>query len=541
MLSLYGNAPHTLTHPTPAAYGVGVYLWSNRNELARAEQSTARHFSNRVTQGKVAILTVNQHVSAAPHCALQQPTACIMEIVRLPDERQKPLLLPNPASSLDQPNGHVDLAPIAASSSSSSPPAHTRPPIPALTGLRAALMLHVLIRNMRIPDAVDTLSWMVGAGAVGVSTFFCLSGFILAYCYGDHRFHTWRCYWAFISRRYARLLPIYYISQLMCVGEQVNAVRQYGWNGWTVLHWLAVATGTQFWWYWPAYEMSPWPEARGLYMLNITLWALSAVLFFYVSMPVLTRAIRWYIGVDRLSDLPRGNSTSRLLQLFVLLSVLIWIPLLATPTEVLPYIESMPYTRIAEFALGLVTAALYLSIRQHQQQRDIENPTSAAQQGGGGQLIDFLTSSPLLNSPIVLDVVMGLTILLVILLGLPSVNKPAFLSAGNWSAAALCYIILMLALTGTPTSDSKNGRLGVCSWLLTRPIVLELGAMSFCFYAFHFVPIIYALSIGLPFNRSAAIEYCAAVGLAWMGYKWVETPVYNFLSARLPSCRCHKE
>ena len=399
-------------------------------------------------------------------------------------------------------------------------------------------MLHVLIRNMHYSGADDIIGWMVDGGAVGVATFFCLSGFILAYCYGDHRFHTWRCYFSFISRRYARLLPIYYISQLMCLGDQVNAVRQYGWDGWTVLHWLALATGTQFWWYWPEYKLTSRPQRTGLYMLNPVLYALSIVLFFYVSMPVLMRAFRWYFGVDRLSELPRGNSTSRLLQLFVLLSVLIWIPLLASPRDGLSDTMRMPYPRIAEFALGVVTAALYLSIRQRQQQQQLG---TEAQQSNSHTLIDFLASTPLLNSPIVLDVVMGLTILLVILLGLPSVSRPYLFSYGTWLDVVLCYIILMLALTGTPTSDSKYGRLGAFSWLLTRPIVLELGAMSFCFYAFHFVPIVYAESIGLPPNRSAAIEYCAGVGLAWMGYRWVETPVYNMLSARLPSCRCHKE
>ena len=468
-----------------------------------------------------------------------------MEFARLRDERDKPLLLPDATSSLVQQNGHAMLADSSsadASSSSKPSTAHTRPPIPALTGLRAALMLHVLIRNMRIVGAVDQLSWMVGAGAVGVSTFFCLSGFILAYCYGDHRFHTWRCYWAFISRRYARLLPIYYISQLMCVGDQVNAVRQYGWDGWTVLHWLAFATGTQFWFYWPAYELSSRPQTRGLAMLNPTLWALSVVLFFYVSMPVLTRAIRWYICVDRLSELPRGNSTSRLLQLFGLFSIVVWIPLIATPNDMLSSTMHVPYTRIAEFALGVVAAALYLSVRQRQQQHhNIEESIAATQHSDSGTLIDFLASTPLLNSPLVLDVVASLTVLLVVLLGLPSVQLPLFLDAGSWLAIVLCYIILMLALTGTPTSDSKYGRLGVFSWLLTRPVVLELGAMSFCFYAFHAAPELYVESIGLPFNRSTAIGYCAAVGLAWMGYRWVETPVYNLLSARLPSCRCHKE
>ena len=455
------------------------------------------------------------------------------------DERIKPLLVESTSSSTTV-NGDSSSTSVSATTSTT---AHTRPPIPALTGLRAALMLHVLIRNMQNVNAVDTWGWMVNAGAVGVSTFYCLSGFILAYCYGDHRFNTWRCYWSFIGRRYARLLPIYYLSLLMCIGQQVNSVKQYGWNGWSILHWIAFATGTHQWFPWPEYEPSSFPRGRGADMLNPTLWALSVVLFFYVSMPILMRAIRWFIGVDRLSDLPRGNSTSRLLLLYVLFSVLVWVPIVATIKIANPTMLLLPYGRMGEFGLGLVTAALYLSIRQRQQQQqrhvdDVEE--GAALQVIDKSLIDHLASTPLLNSPIVLDIVTALTITLVILLALPSVHLPFGFQAGNWLAVGLCYIILLLALTGTPTTNSKYGRLGVFSWLLTRPIVLELGAMSFCFYAFHIVPEIYARSIGLPYNRSAAVEYCAAVGLAWMGYKYVETPVYNALSARLPACRCHK-
>ena len=64
--------------------------------------------------------------------------------------------------------------------------------------------------------------------------------------------------------------------------------------------------------------------------------------------------------------------------------------------------------------------------------------------------------------------------------------------------------------------------------------------MSFCFYAFHFVPIVYQQSLGIPVNRSVAVEFCAAVGMAWLGYRYVETPVYSWLSGKLPACYCHK-
>ena len=130
------------------------------------------------------------------------------------------------------------------------------------------------------------MGWMVDAGAVGVSAFFCLSGFILAYCYGDHRHITWRCYFAFIGRRYARLLPIHWLSQLMCFGVEVNNVTRYGKDVWTVLHWLALATGMNAWLPWPEYDLSATPSSRVVFIPNCTLWALPCVLFFYVTMPV---------------------------------------------------------------------------------------------------------------------------------------------------------------------------------------------------------------------------------------------------------------
>ena len=391
----------------------------------------------------------------------------------------------------------------------------------------------------------------MNGGAIGVSTFFCLSGFILAYCYGDHRFDSWRCYGSFIGRRYARLFPIYVISQLMSLGREVRTVKQHGMNSWTVPHWLAFATGTHNWFPWPEYSVGETPYARGSDMMNPTLWALSVVLFFYASMPLLMRAGRWFVGVDRLSELPRGKSTSRLLWLCVLCTAHIWTALGVEMYTGIWFLSDLPYFRLGEFGLGMTAAALFLSIRVRQQQQqqqqqhehDVEQAAGSAQHEQGQSLIDRLAATPLLHSPLVLDAVTGATILLVILLALPYVSRPPALDSGNWAACLLCYIILALALTSSSpgTTTTKAGRSGgVLSWLLTRPVLLELGAMSFCFYAFHVIPIAYALSIGIEPNRSVAIEFCAAVGLAWLGYKFVETPVYHYLSARLPSCRCHK-
>ena len=99
----------------------------------------------------------------------------------------------------------------------------------------------------------------------------------------------------------------------------------------------------------------------------------------------------------------------------------------------------------------------------------------------------------------------------------------------QWLAVRVCYTLLTLALSSASTNSGKWR--GAYKWLLTRPVVLELGAISFCFYAFHMVPLYCAESIGLPVNRSAAVEFCAAGGMAWLGYKYVETPVYGWLSS----------
>ena len=83
---------------------------------------------------------------------------------------------------------------------------------------------------------------------------------------------------------------------------------------------------------------------------------------------------------------------------------------------------------------------------------------------------------------------------------------------GSWQAFALSYITALLALTSTDGNTMRSG--GAFSWLLTRSFVVELGAMSFCFNAFHFVPFPYARAIGLPATQSAAVEFCAVVGKA---------------------------
>ena len=82
------------------------------------------------------------------------------------------------APTIKQASGHADTA----SSLLASTSARTRQPIPALTGLRAALMLHFFIRNMQYYSPPDTIGWMVSTGAIGVPVVYANCSAAVEFC-----------------------------------------------------------------------------------------------------------------------------------------------------------------------------------------------------------------------------------------------------------------------------------------------------------------------------------------------------------------------
>ena len=90
-----------------------------------------------------------------------------------------------------------------------------RPPLPALTGLRALAALWVVLFHYRA-DILALVPWLspadlfMRAGYLGVDLFFPLSGFILAYNYADRlRTFSWRGTRGFIQNRFARVWPVH--------------------------------------------------------------------------------------------------------------------------------------------------------------------------------------------------------------------------------------------------------------------------------------------------------------------------------------------
>ena len=165
---------------------------------------------------------------------------------------------------------------------------HARPAVlPALTGLRivaAVLVVMFHFLYIRIPAGSGVthtiavlVQHVVASGFTGVSFFFVLSGFILAYSYlePDGRLHGTRArfYWA----RVARIYPIYIFTLLLAFPPYI---------GWGAVNVAVYQHGHFF----PTLALSPiflqaWLPYPPTW--NPPSWSLSAEIFFYAVFPLL--------------------------------------------------------------------------------------------------------------------------------------------------------------------------------------------------------------------------------------------------------------
>jgi peptidoglycan/LPS O-acetylase OafA/YrhL len=162
--------------------------------------------------------------------------------------------------------------------------------LPALTGLRFLLAAWVLLdhltgRGMFLDTGVNALPLAAGSivrhGYLAVSTFFVLSGFVLARGYADRNW-TRKTLAAYGVARLARVLPVYALSLLVVApfmaadafppsAERATALASYllllqGWTGRLAFNW------------------------------NTPAWSLSCEMFFYLCFPL---AIIWLGRVGR--------------------------------------------------------------------------------------------------------------------------------------------------------------------------------------------------------------------------------------------------
>jgi peptidoglycan/LPS O-acetylase OafA/YrhL len=228
-----------------------------------------------------------------------------------------------------------------------------KPLLNALTGIRFFAAIYVVLFHFAgsckwISVAVDKI---VQYGYIGVSIFFVLSGFVLAYNYHDMSFPSGRKrFWA---ARFARIYPLYIFAFIISIPgylfytkvDSLSSGMKFGTQ-------VVLEAGLLQAW-------TPWTSCG----VNYPGWSLSVEVFFYLLFPfILTRLIRL--------------SNRRLLAL----GVVLWLGLLIAPAtyQILlafqkdsqtlaleaAVIDYVPLLHLPQFAIGMIAGLIYVRERR---------------------------------------------------------------------------------------------------------------------------------------------------------------------------------
>jgi peptidoglycan/LPS O-acetylase OafA/YrhL len=356
----------------------------------------------------------------------------------------------------------------------------------ALTGLRmlaAASVCLSHISGVNPPPGMPTpLRSFLAAGYNGVTVFFILSGFVLAFNYGDRlgEHMTGRGLWSFAVARFARVYPLYLLVLLWILTPT----------------WLAGKPTTHVWQH--VLSVQTWStDIVTAYQYNGPGWSIGVELFLYACFPLLLLALR-----------PLRHNVPALLLVAALCvaasgALVAWFTLTGRaqlpwtdPSSAHRWLYRMPVTRLGDFVLGM-TAAFLLALAPRNR---------SPWWGRAGQLAGGVTLVALMSWPQVLGTAQSWDVIYM---------APAF------------FLIIGLALSPM-------------TWLarvLSSRAMITLGEASFAFYLLH-APLLAQLHLGKSptlaewvFSTAAAmgIVTLAAVGLNVC----VEKPARNLLRSLL--------
>src|SRR5215212_2407037 len=159
-----------------------------------------------------------------------------------------------------------------------------RPNLPALTGLRAVAALLVVLFHYKyiVPGLGQSQAAgarVIQSGFVGVSLFFVLSGFILAYTYIDDDGGLTGSWRDFIFARFARVYPVYIFALLIALLIFIDISLLHPVGVMKLKDTLRTAFLTPL-------LMQGWTPKRA-WMWNGPGWSLSAEAFFYLLFPAI--------------------------------------------------------------------------------------------------------------------------------------------------------------------------------------------------------------------------------------------------------------
>jgi peptidoglycan/LPS O-acetylase OafA/YrhL len=358
------------------------------------------------------------------------------------------------------------------------------------TGLRFVAAFYVFLFHIHIRwplAALQPVNNFLNAGAVGMSLFFVLSGFVLA-----HRYHhgpvPCRSY---LVNRFARIYPVYFVAALVTVpwmgvsfgaGSSAGAARP-------VAQLLVLVVANVL-------LVQAWlPQLFG-YWNDGGSWSISAEAFFYVLFPFL---------LGGLAQRTRRQLAGVLLAAYVLavLPAASYLAFDPKPNYALFY--SMPIFRLPEFVFGVCA---YLAARQ------------------AGPLARLRWA------------VLPATALLAAYLALVGPGLPPYV-VHNW--LALPVIGFVLAVVGT------SG--GLAARVLSAKPLVWAGRVSYCFYSFQVLLLLVLVSHHdrlvrrLPLLRHNGVlcgaSFLVLLAVSGLAHRFLEEPLRRWIRRldRRPSSR----
>jgi len=383
--------------------------------------------------------------------------------------------------------------------------------LPALTSLRFFAAFYVVVHHLinvallhsQGADADREATWYLAwatQGHVGVTFFFVLSGFILAWCYHrafaaapDDALRSTRR--RFLLARFARVWPLHAAMfvvflplAVLDAGVNVAGIAQTAWQGalnLSLLHaWVPGG-------------------ADGLSdTFNAPSWTLSCEALFYVVFPaiatLLVRRLRW--GTAQLT----------------LLIAAMWLMLGAAGAAAAGtahgdwLLRVFPGSRLADFTIGV---ALGLIVVQHLQKRALRSQAPAPRVSGGWTALEAALITATCLSPLLWTLA-------------ASGVLPETLGASWFHLPTIGATILVMALE----------RGAISRRLLAMRSLVWLGEISYALYLVHLFIILAAYRVGLydllgPWATSALVV-ALALGVSAIVHERFEKPARARIVAR---------
>jgi peptidoglycan/LPS O-acetylase OafA/YrhL len=346
-----------------------------------------------------------------------------------------------------------------------------------LTGLRfvAALYVFIFHIHLRWPLASESvfLSNLIGQGAVGMSLFFVLSGFVLARRYGDGSGN----YRSYLINRFSRIYPVYLVAALLTlpwIGVSLVADSAYGLARQIATLGTLIASDLLL--------IQAWfPQLFHLWN-NSGSWSISVEAFCYALLPFIL------IGLHRRSE----RTIKYVAFAAYALAVIPGLTLVLFYGDQGQAFYSLPIYRLPEFVIGVCTALAANRLV-------VSSAKTAAL-----QLISMC--------------------LLIAYLGFVGSVLPMWVTH-NW------IVLPVIALTIFSTAQS----FGVLSKLLSLAPVVWAGKISYSFYSFQLFVLLFLKSHHhtiveiIPALKDNRLLLLASLGvlmvLAAAGYHFIEEPM----------------